>query len=115
MREGNCVAIGWDKLGDLSDVEHDAGSKERIRQRIQDAYPSDPASVGRETQQVFNFVAKIDSGDYVVAMKGGTVLGTGKVAGSYEFDPTHVFPHRRPVEWLSLALKQASYGACVGG
>ena len=102
MRDGNFAAIGWDKLGDLSDIETNSESKEKIREVMQEAYPSDAALVGRATQQVFNFVRTLDSEDYVVAMNGSTILGVGKITGVYEFDPTSDFPHRRSVEWLSV-------------
>jgi 5-methylcytosine-specific restriction protein B len=102
MKDGNCVAIGWEKLGDLSGIESNSEFKEKIRKAMQEAYPSDAASVGRDTQQVFKFVRRMDSEDYVVAMNGSTIFGVGKISGSYEFDPTSDFPHRRSVEWLSV-------------
>ena len=30
------------------------------------------------------------------------VLGVGRVTGDYQYESTSDFPHRRPVEWLSL-------------
>jgi 5-methylcytosine-specific restriction enzyme B len=37
-----------------------------------------------------------------VASDGGTTLGIGRVTGPYRFEPGSEFPHRLPVEWLSL-------------
>lgn len=37
----------------------------------------------------------------MLAADGGTVLGIGRITGSYHFDADSDFPHRRPVQWLS--------------
>ena len=104
MRDGSCVAIGWDRLGDLSDVTRTMEQKNRVRDLIAEKYPETiPQEVGREKEEVFSFVANIREDDIVVAMAGSTVLGIGRVTGEYLHDPTSDFPHRRPVEWLSLA------------
>jgi 5-methylcytosine-specific restriction protein B len=102
MRDGDCVAIGWPDLGDLSGISYDRDSKEEIRERLATSYPSTPQMIGRKTQEVFNFVAVIADGDLVLAADGSTILGIGKVIGDYAFEPASDFSHRRPVEWLSL-------------
>src|SRR5260370_42574326 len=42
--------------------------------------------------------------DLALASDGATVLGIGRVTDdyAYKYDPSSDFPHRRPVEWLSL-------------
>jgi 5-methylcytosine-specific restriction enzyme B len=72
MRDGNCVAIGWPDLGDLSQV---VDNKD-----------------GNGTNR----------GDLVLASDGANVLGIGELVGNYFFEPASDFPHRRPVKWLSL-------------
>ena len=39
MRTGNCVAIGWSELGDLSGVESVGEAKEQWHQRMAERYP----------------------------------------------------------------------------
>jgi len=104
MREGNCVAIGWDKIGtDLSGITRSRESKERLRQILSECYDQSPQATGRNTQQVFNFVAVISEGDLVVAMDGASVLGIGRIIGNYYFEESASdFRHRRPVDWLSF-------------
>jgi 5-methylcytosine-specific restriction protein B len=102
MRDGNCVAVGWPDLKDLSDLEKNKESKEKLQQLLAEKYPTTPQAVGKARSQIFNFVLGIEEGDVVLASDGGTVLGIGRVTGPYSYDPTSDFPHRRPVQWLSL-------------
>lgn len=102
MRDGNCVAIGWPALGDLSNLEKSKESKEKLQQLVAEKYPSTPQSVGKSRSQIYNFVLGIEESDVVLASDGGTVLGIGRVTGPYSYDATSEFPHRRPVQWLSL-------------
>lgn len=102
MKDGNCLAIGWDKVGDLSTLEATKDSREQLQQLLAEKHPSIPSVVGRARSQIMNFVTTIAEGDLVLASDGGSVLGIGRVIGDYAYDGTSDFPHRRPVEWLSL-------------
>jgi 5-methylcytosine-specific restriction protein B len=103
MKDGDCVAIGWDKVGDLSTLEADKESRERLQNLLAEKHPADPSVIGRARTQIMNFVTRIAEGDIVLAADGGTVLGVGRVNGDYAFDGSSDFPHRRSVEWLALA------------
>jgi 5-methylcytosine-specific restriction protein B len=102
MRDGNCVAIGWPDLGDLSNLEKNKESKEKLQELVAKKYPTTPQAVGKARSQIFSFVLRIAEGDVVLAADGGTVIGIGRVTGPYEHDATSDFPHRRPVQWLSF-------------
>jgi len=109
MRDGRCVAVGWPELGDLSQYavyKYDQQSREAIVKLLSERYPEsyrdNPQLAGRQGKQVSNFIAVISEGDLVLPSDGATILGIGKVIGGYSFDGTSGFPHRRPVEWLSL-------------
>jgi 5-methylcytosine-specific restriction protein B len=102
MKDGNCVAVGWPKLGDLSDLDGKKASRERLLQLLTQKHPSTPQATGRAVSQVVGFVVGIEEGDFVLASDGATVVGVGRVTGPYSFDPSSDFPHRRPVQWLSL-------------
>ena len=102
MRDGGAVAIGWETLGDLAAIEHNREGKERVRSLVMQHYPGVPQAVGKTAQQVFNFIAAAGENDLVLASDGATVLGIGRIIGPYTYEPGSDFPHRRPVEWLSL-------------
>ena len=104
MRDGSCVAIGWPELGDLSVYTTNQALREALRKSMVDTYyPDNPQLAGRKTQEVFRFVEVITEGDVVLASDGSNVLGMGTVVGGYTFEPSSDFPHRRAVEWRSLA------------
>jgi 5-methylcytosine-specific restriction protein B len=102
MRDGNCVAVGWPDLEDLSNLEKSKESKERLQQLLAEKYPTTPQALGKTRNQIFNFVLGIAEGDVVLASDGGTVLGLGRITGPYQYDATSDFPHRRPAQWLSF-------------
>ncbi|MCK4815713.1 AAA family ATPase, partial [bacterium] len=83
MREGNYVAVGWSSVGDLSHVTYKQESKEQIRKLMEQHYPKDPRIIGRQTQQLFNFVAAFNEGDIALASDGAKVLGIGRINGDY--------------------------------
>jgi 5-methylcytosine-specific restriction enzyme B len=105
MREGNCVAIGWSDIGDLTGITNDKNGKQQIYQLLLARYPTyNHATAGRAAQQIFNFRWAITENDLVLASDGAAILGIGRVTDDYDYtyDPSSDFPHRRPVEWLSL-------------
>jgi 5-methylcytosine-specific restriction protein B len=102
MRDGKCVAVGWPALGDLSSLDKSKQSREKLQQLLAEKHPSTPQALGRARSQIFNFVLAIEKGDIVLASDGVTVLGIGRVTGPYSYDGNSDFPHRRPVQWLSL-------------
>jgi 5-methylcytosine-specific restriction enzyme B len=102
MKKESSVAVGWDKIGDLSNIGYKREDKEKIRAEVAEKYPDSPQQVGRSTQQLFNFVAAIDEGDLIIASDGQKILGIGRVNGVYSYEPASDAPHRRGVQWLSL-------------
>ncbi|HOO54004.1 MAG TPA: AAA family ATPase [Methanothrix sp.] len=101
LRDGNYVAIGWTELDDLSDITHDEAGKEEIRDRLDDA-GYDPTE--GNVFPPFKFATEIQKGDLVLASKSLTVLGLGRVIGSYYYknNDNCPWPHRIPVKWISL-------------
>lgn len=102
MRTNSCVAIGWAELGDLSEITANSESKERIREALRPRYPGAAGPLGKQTQQVFNFVTAVVEGDLVLPSDGKQVLGIGRVTGGYTYTSGNDMPHRRSVEWLAL-------------
>lgn len=101
MRDRNCVAVGWPKLGDISWVDGKKESVAKLKILLAELYPNDPRTIGRDSNQFAQFVADIHEGDIVIAADGMTILGIGKVIGSYEFNSEFEFPHQIQVEWLN--------------
>ncbi|WP_284947261.1 AAA family ATPase [Acidisoma cladoniae] len=105
MREGGFVSIGWsEQVPDLSEAigQDKTTAKNRIRDFLLPAYPSNAGVASRKAGEILNFSQEISESDLVLACEGQTVLGVGKVRGPYEYDGSLGFPHKRPVEWLSL-------------
>ena len=103
MREGDVVAIGWPKLGDLSDHAYNQESKVVIAAILQQLYPNTPQAIGRSATQILKFVGGMSEGDRVVAADGQTVVGIGEIVGPYRHEPSAPFPHQRQVTWRSFA------------
>ena len=102
MRADGIVAIGWPKLGDLPVALATRDFREMLRAQLAGLYPARPQVVGRSVAQITNFCKIIADGDYVLASDGATVLGVGRVTGSYRYSATEQFPHERPVKWLDV-------------
>ncbi len=98
FRTGNVVALGWDKVGDLSDLPDD---REPFKQRLRDAYPdmkkgAIPVSAG----QLYRFIHEAKVADVVLyPCKSDRQIHIGRVTGEYEYR-AEPYPHRRAVEWV---------------
>lgn len=104
MQERNCVAVGYDKVGETPDLEYSAAGKALVRERLEEAYPGAVSSwYGNQTNQLFAFLARAQDGDLVVACDGAKVLGIGRLAGPPVYDALVACPHQRPVEWLHIS------------
>ena len=104
MRDGGFMGVGWMELGDLSHVPLSSEGKETIREGMRTHWPTTPQWTGRNAQQMFDFLHRVQQHDLVLAADGQTILGIGRVTGDYYYETKgpSVFAHRRPVEWLSL-------------
>ena len=103
MRDNDCVAIGWPKLGDLSEFQHNRESKAQIAQLLTKHYDLSSNVAGRKAGEILNFACVMEEGAPVLAASGERILGLGRISGPYRFDPkTHKdAPHQRNVEWKS--------------
>lgn len=102
MQRENVVSLGWEKLGNLSWLDYSQESKDKLRSQLQEQYYPNLAVAGQTTSKILSFVTVIREGDIVLAADGVRIFGVGRVIGGYEFQSGSEFPHRRPVEWLSL-------------
>jgi 5-methylcytosine-specific restriction enzyme B len=104
MRDGGHASIGWGNVvPDLTETLRlkEAEQKSIVTSWLGALYPAIGVAK-RKAGEILNFAAIVAQGDLVLACEGDTVLGVGRVAGPYAYDPTLKFPHTRPVEWLLL-------------
>ena len=101
MRDHSCIAVGWQKVGNISWVDGKKETLGKLKGLLAAAYPKNPQITGKESSQLAQFVAGISEGDIVLAADGMTILGIGRVIGGYEFNSEFDFPHQRKVEWLT--------------
>ena len=107
--EGGYVAIGWDALGDLSDLRY----CDTLVNMVNDFYPDEGReAVNNLAGQVASFVLKIDSEDFVLTPSADSqVLRFGRIPpeGSYYFDnfDEDDYRHRFPVDWRVRPIRRA--------
>ncbi|MDY6826607.1 MAG: hypothetical protein SVV67_05450 [Bacillota bacterium] len=97
----NVVALGWNKIGDLSIISSD---RESFKQSILQAYPNKkPMAVANNAGQLYRFVHEMKTGDLIVyPAKRERMIHIGKVTGDYRYDNSKLanYPHHRPISWL---------------
>ena len=105
----NKMALGWDKTGDLSNVNRTA-----IFERLKEAYPdAGTRTLSSWAGQLYRFVNEISTGDIVVMpCKGKSYVFIGKVDGGYDFDPNpnSEFRHLRSVKWNGGPVQRNVFG-----
>ena len=101
MKDQDCVAIGWPAGGDLSGLGHGQKFKTQIAERLSEQYDLPANVASRKAGEILRFAAVMAEGDPVLAASGGRILGLGRIAGPYQFNPqTHKdAPHQRRVNW----------------
>jgi len=108
-----CIAVGWDKAGDLSKL---AADREAFKARVLEAYPEKkPGAIPNNAGQLFRFVHELKTGDFVAyPSKQDRKIHLGRVTGGYEYSPKKSpgYPNLRSVEWVASAPRtQFSQGA----
>lgn len=96
----NIIAIGWDTIGDLSQIEptREAYKNEYIR-----AYPNaKKGSVATGAGMLYRFSCEMQKGDYIVfPSKIDRKINIGIVESDYfHDDAAAMYPNQRKVKWL---------------
>ena len=105
--DGGFVAIGWRKLGDLSQLPKD---RDALKQRLVQVYPeTKPGAVPGTAGVLYRFAHEMRPGHVVVyPSKADRTINIGEITGDYAFDPsasddpsdpTFNEAHRRAVRW----------------
>lgn len=111
--EQGFLAIGWDRLGDLSKL---AKSRDAFKRELVRHYPAEkPGAIPVRAGVLYRFAVEMNVGDFVVyPSKPDRMVNLGEITSDYEFDPSidAQFPHRRKVKWVrSLPRAQFSQAA----
>ena len=90
------MAIGWDRIGDLSQYSSKTAMKDAMKAKI------DPnSSYTMAAHATWQFVREVKPGDIVFAKRGrNTVIGRGIVLSDYEYDDKReTYKNTRKVRW----------------
>jgi 5-methylcytosine-specific restriction enzyme B len=101
MRDSSTIAIGWKKIGDLSEILKGSNIRKRIEGEVTNVYP-ELDNMTANVREIYRLSYFLEEGDTVIVSHGTQALGIGKINGPYEYHAGSEFPHRRPVEWLSI-------------
>lgn len=97
----NCIAIGWDAMGDLSRL---AAERDAFKQRYVQAYPNaKKGGIATVSGVPFRFLHEMKVGDLVAyPSKQDKYIHIGRIEGGYRYESTGEkgYPHRRKVKWL---------------
>jgi len=109
----NRVAVGWDKMGDLTLL---AADREAFKTKVLEVHPDKkPGAIPNNAGQLFRFVHEVRPGDIIVyPSKNDHQVHLGTIEGGYQFntklEPSYA--HLRAVKWLkSVPRTQFTQGA----
>ncbi len=109
----NYVAVGWYKLGDLSQLKP---NREAFKSLVAEKYPEKKTgAIPVIAGQLYRFIHEMKDGDLVAyPSKRDRLVHIGKVTGPYLYNQKNdkSYPNLRPVKWLrSIPRTSFSQGA----
>ena len=97
----SCVAIGWAKMGDLSQIAPD---RDAFKAAVAKSYPDrKPGAIPNNAGQLYRFVHKMLIGDLIAyPSKRDRQIHIGAIESKYRYDSTleEGYPNLRSVKWL---------------
>ena len=103
------VAIGWDDIGDLSEIGPD---KEELKQRIASVRPeAKPGAIPVWAGVLLRFRFQMQPGDLVIyPYKPDSTLSFGRITGEYYYEGgAKLHRNRRAVEWVKTGIPRAEF------
>lgn len=97
------VRVGWDEVGDLSELEP---TRDTFKEVVGRTYPEQKSSVAAWAGTLYRFIHVLKAGDIIVCPDRRTrTLNIGRVSGDYSFrSDEEQYRHWRPVEWLATGV-----------
>lgn len=99
--ENKYICVGWDKVGDLRELESKDALRERMEQEYGEFYKGHQPTITKKTKEVWT-LHELEPGDLIVANQGTSkVLAIGTVVEpGYEFrEDRPEFKHTVSVNW----------------
>lgn len=109
----NVVALGWQKIGDLSKISR---TREAFKEKLSTVFPDAKAgAIPNWAGQLYRFVYEMKNGDLIAyPSRRDNSIHIGRIIGPYTYNDVLEpgYPHHRPVEWLkSYPRTRFSQGA----
>ena len=100
--ERNCIALGWERIGDLSKMPREREAFKAEYARLRESFKESKQAVANVAGQLLRFAWEAKAGDYVVyPMPGKADVYVGRITGEYRCEPSAViYNQQRDVEWL---------------
>jgi len=93
QRDNNCIAVGWNDMGNLTKFK----TKEKFEKRFLSIYGKKRK---RAANELWRFYSEIKDGDKILANSGKYIFGIGTVIkGGYRFNKHLYYQHSQPVKW----------------
>jgi len=111
--EKRFVALGWDEVGNLSDIKPD---RESFKEKVAKSYPKFKlGKIANNGGQLYRFVHEMKTSDLVVyPSKRDRQVHIGEIISEYKYDPSFEksYPNLRQVKWIkSLPRTSFTQGA----
>jgi restriction system protein len=108
-----CIAIGWDEMGDLSQIP---AEREAFKAKYKKIFPSaKKGSIATSAGMLFRYLHEVQIGDYIVyPRRHSRTVHIGKITGEYQYNPARnsQYPNIRAVVWINEVPRTAcSQGA----
>lgn len=100
--ERNCIALGWEEIGDLAAMPRDRAEFKAEYSRLRASRGESKQAVANVAGQLLRFAWEAQPGDIVVyPVPGKPDVYIGRIAGPYRHAPEAViYNQQRDVEWL---------------
>ena len=100
-KNNSCIALGWNKMGDLTAIEN---NRESFKLKLQSTFPGiKKGAIPTTAGMLYRFRYEINIGDLAIyPSKLSKHVYIGEITGEYEYKPSEntAFPHSRKVKWI---------------
>jgi len=108
-----CIAVGWTKVGDLTQIRAD---REAFKAKVAECYPeAKPGAIPPWAGLLFRFAHEIKPSDIIVYPSNrDRQVHLGRITGPYQYTASHdaTYPNRRSVQWVrALPRTEFTQGA----